>query len=320
MSRICLSYRRLDSTAIVGRIYDRLVSRYGAESVFMDVSDIPYGADFREHIQGVFSGTNLLIAVIGHRWLGQQAQGAPRIRQRSDPVRVEIHTALAQRIRVIPVLIDGASMPAADELPRSIRDFAFRNAIRVDSGVDFNIHIERLMAQVNEELGIEQGGASATPAADAWSPKPNAPAVAAEPPTGLSQVMALAFRLLPYFVSPIVLLLLAHYLIVMKLDISPIYLRAVAVVIPLICGFLLFRWTGLGVGAATLLGLGMSLVAVTGMLTVVGFVDSHAILPASVPEWQEAFEYVVTITLATAAGSLLGRVARSTALGRSEAL
>jgi TIR domain len=156
MPRICISYRRSDSTAIVGRIYDRLVGRYGAESIFMDLNDIPYGADFRKHIQAAFQETSVLIAAIGPAWIGQQANGAARIHDKLDPVRVEIQTALRQRILVIPVLVDGGRMPSADDLPRNIKEFSFRNAMRVDSGVDFPLHMERLMTFVDQALGIEK--------------------------------------------------------------------------------------------------------------------------------------------------------------------
>jgi urease alpha subunit len=71
-----------------------------------------------------------------------------------------------------------------------------------------------------------------------------------------------------------------------------------------------------GIRVALVLGLGTSLAAVAGMMIIVGLIDGHSILPASKSDWQEAFEYVVTITLATAAGSLVARAAYSAAPGR----
>jgi hypothetical protein len=117
--------------------------------------------------------------------------------------------------------------------------------------------------------------------------------------------------------ATVVLLLLAHYLIVMKLDTDPIYLRFAAILISLGCGFALFRGLHVGVGAAAMLGLCVSVIAVLGMTTTVGVIDGHGILPAGKAEWQEAFEYLVTITLATAAGNLLARLAYATVPGRS---
>lgn len=293
MPRICISYRRADSRAIAGRIHDRLVGRYGAEAVFMDVSDIPYGVDFREHIQRVFGDTRVLVAVIGPEWLGGKGKRRARIQERDDPIRVEINTALRQKIDVIPVLIDHVKMPPAESLPADIQEFAFRNAMRLDSGVDFQTHIERLMAHIDTLMPDV--------------PR-TAPAATGNQAAAQSRFPAALSGLLPYALTTIVLLLLAHYLIVMKFDIDPIYLRIAAIVIPLACGFLLFQRQRVGAGPATILGLCVSVAAALGMTAIVGLIDEHSLLPSDVAEWQEAFEYVATITLATAAGNVLARI------------
>ena len=70
MPRIAISYRRDDSAAITGRIFDRLVARYGADSVFRDVDNIPIGVDFREHINGILAQTDITLVVVGKRWFG----------------------------------------------------------------------------------------------------------------------------------------------------------------------------------------------------------------------------------------------------------
>jgi hypothetical protein len=318
MPRISISYRRSDSAAIVGRIYDRLVGRYGAETVFVDLNDIPYGADFRKQIQAAFRETSVLLAAIGPRWLGQQANSPARIHDKLDPVRVEIQTALRQRILVIPVLVDGGQMPSADDLPRNIREFSYRNAMRVDSGVDFPLHMERLMTLVDQALGVKKADNPAANFTDNKKSQPNSPHDAvANSPIDPPRLVAWPSRLLPYFVAPIILSLLAHYLIIMKLDLNPIFLRLAAIAIPIPVGFLLFRSLRLGIGPTTLLGLGASLASVAGMSTFVGLVDAHPILPASTREWQEVAEYVASMTLATAAGNLLARMMYAMAPGRS---
>ncbi len=275
----------------------------------MDLNDIPYGADFRKQIQAAFRETSVLIAAIGPRWLGQQANSPARIHDKLDPVRVEIQTALRQRILVIPVLVDGGQMPGADELPRNIKEFSYRNAMRVDLGVDFPLHMEQLMTLVDQALGIEKTDNPATNFTDSPGTQLNSPHNAvANSPVVSARAKAWPSRLLPYFVAPIILSLLAHYLIIMKLDLNPFFLRLAAIVIPIPVGFLLFRSLRLGIGPATLLGLAASLAAVAGMLTFVGLVDAHPILPASTREWQEVVEYVASMTLATGAGNLLARV------------
>ncbi len=152
MSKIIVSYRRSDSAATAGRIFDRLVDRYGEASVFMDIDRIPFGTDFRHHIQDALRDADILLAVVGPTWLGKKAEGASRIQDEADPVRVEIEAALRQGLTLIPVLIDNAAMPGAAELPESIRDFAYINAAPIDIGRDFRAHMDRLTRSIDAIL------------------------------------------------------------------------------------------------------------------------------------------------------------------------
>ena len=235
-------------------------------------------------------------------------------------VRAEIQTALSQQqTLVLPVLVDNAKMPAPEELPPAIRDFAYRNALHVDSGVDFHFHIERLIASIDQALGIEKNEKPTQKPAEDGKPQSALakPLAAAAAPIFSSAKMRLS-GLLPYFLVTVVLLLLAHYLIVMKLDLDPIYLRLATIIVPAGCGFLLFRNMRLGIGPVAALGLAVAIVAVAGMTIIVGLVDGHSILPSGIAEWQEAFEYAATMTLAAAAGSLLARLVDATLAGRSQ--
>jgi WD40 repeat protein len=153
MPMISISYRRADSEAMTGRIFDRLASRYGKEAIFRDIDNIPPGIDFRVHINDMLRKTNILLAVIGPNWLGPSSDGAAeRIHQESDAVRVEIETALRRRTPLIPVLIGNTTMPNSDQLPPSLKDFAFRNAVRVDTGQDFDYHMDRLIRSMDTLL------------------------------------------------------------------------------------------------------------------------------------------------------------------------
>ena len=141
MPKIIISYRRSDSQAMAGRIFDRLSARYGEGAVFMDIDAIPFGIDFRKHIGDVLRQCDVLIAVVGPQWLGRRDDGGNRIGEPSDPVRVELEGAIERRIPVIPVLIDGARMPSEAELPDSLKEFSFFKAAPVDSGRDFRSHM-----------------------------------------------------------------------------------------------------------------------------------------------------------------------------------
>jgi hypothetical protein len=151
MPKIAISYRRTDSDA-TGRIYDRLVQRYGTETVFRDIDTIPFGFDFRNAIHDALTDTDILLAIIGPNWRGVASDGSSRINEANDLVRIEIETALKRNIPVIPVLIGGSVMPKPTELPESLSEFSFRNAATIDSGRNFVHDIERLMRSMDETM------------------------------------------------------------------------------------------------------------------------------------------------------------------------
>jgi hypothetical protein len=133
MSSIFLSYRRQDAPGHAGRIYDRLVERFGKDNVYMDLDSTAPGADFGEVIDSVLARCAALIAVIGPNWIT-----AMRRSQRGDPatdpedwVRREIATALKRDIRVVPVLVQGVQMPDRDELPEDMKGLARRHAVEL---------------------------------------------------------------------------------------------------------------------------------------------------------------------------------------------
>jgi hypothetical protein len=169
MSKIIVSYRRSDSQAASGRIADRLVAHFGADSVFMDIDNIPFGIDFRQHIRSALSQADVLLAIVGPGWLGVNADGRSRLQESNDPVRVEIETALVEKLRVIPVLVNGANMPNAAALPDSLKDFSFLNAAPVDVGRDFHPHVERLIKSIDDVMARKtvrpsSGASAAIPA------------------------------------------------------------------------------------------------------------------------------------------------------------
>ena len=144
MRKIALSYRRADSAAMAGRIFDDLSRHYGADDVFMDIDAIPLGMDFSEEIDGALGSAKVLLVIIGRSWLGHRDDGKTRIMDPTDPVRIEIESAMRLRLPMIPVLVDGAEMPSPGDLPTEIERFSYRNACRVDSGIDYQAHMTRL--------------------------------------------------------------------------------------------------------------------------------------------------------------------------------
>jgi hypothetical protein len=151
VSRVFLSYRREDSSDVTGRIYDRLVGHFGTDNVFKDVDSIPLGVDFRTHISGAVELCDVVLTIIGPRWLSaQDSAGARRLDDPCDFVRLEVGAALEREIPVIPVIVGGATMPTPEELPEAIREIAFRNGTSVRPDPDFHRDMDRLIAAVGE--------------------------------------------------------------------------------------------------------------------------------------------------------------------------
>jgi hypothetical protein len=150
MASIVISYRRDDTSDITGRIHDRLRGYYGSDAVFRDIEKIPPGIDFRQYISETLLRAKVLIAVIGPRWLGPREDGQLRIAAADDPVRIEIETALQIGIQVIPILVNDAVMPRAEDIPQSLGNFAFRNAFIVDGGRDFHHNMDGLITHLNQ--------------------------------------------------------------------------------------------------------------------------------------------------------------------------
>src|SRR6516164_6707019 len=116
--QIFISYRREESRWSARSLCDRLTERFGRTQIFMDVDAIALGEDFLKAIEKRVGECDVLIAVIGAHWLtSKDEQGGRRLNNPEDFVRREIATALKREIRVIPVLMDGASMPRSTELP-----------------------------------------------------------------------------------------------------------------------------------------------------------------------------------------------------------
>ncbi|HEX3471546.1 MAG TPA: toll/interleukin-1 receptor domain-containing protein [Silvibacterium sp.] len=129
---IFISYRRDDAEGEAGRLYDDLVRAYGNDSVFMDVAGIAPGLDFRNAIDDNVSGCGVFLAIIGAQWATiTDPDGKRRLDDDNDFVRLEIASALARNIAVIPVLVHESRMPRPDQLPGNIKDLAYRNSVEI---------------------------------------------------------------------------------------------------------------------------------------------------------------------------------------------
>jgi hypothetical protein len=149
--RVFISYRRNDTRHIADRIYERLGHHFGPQSVFKDLEAIPLGEDFRRILQEAVGRCDVLLAVIGERWLDRSAEGGePRLHDTNDFIRLELEGALKRGIRVIPLLADGATMPLPNDLPPSLQELAFRQGAVVRPDPDFHRDMDRLILALEE--------------------------------------------------------------------------------------------------------------------------------------------------------------------------
>ena len=171
MGAIFVSYRRSDSQGEAGRLFDDLVKHFGEHMVFMDVVGIEAGRDFRKAIEESVAQCGALLVVMGPTWLNAKDEnGARRLDDPADFVRIETASALRRDIPVIPVLVRAAEMPRAEQLPEVIRDLAYRNCIELTHArwrSDIQLLVEALRRLVVDSNPVGTGSGphqSASPA------------------------------------------------------------------------------------------------------------------------------------------------------------
>ncbi|MEQ1860933.1 MAG: toll/interleukin-1 receptor domain-containing protein [Chthoniobacteraceae bacterium] len=144
---IFICYRRLDSEEMVDRAYEDLRPRFTDGAIFRDVDTIPAGVDFPTFIQQSLRDCAVVLVFIGHDWPNAtDSHGQRRLEDPCDHVRIEIETALGlPDVRVIPVMVKRAAMPAADLLPEGLRALRRRNGrVLRSSGADYKHDLEDL--------------------------------------------------------------------------------------------------------------------------------------------------------------------------------
>src|SRR5215471_7871911 len=151
MSKVFISYRRDDSSGYAHAIHARLVQQFSQNQVFMDVDTLEPGVDFVRAIEKAVGECDVLVALIGKRWLGVEPGDTSRLDNTKDYVRLEVSSGLARDIRVIPVLVDGMTMPKEDSLPTPVRPITRRNAIEI-SNTRFNYDVDQLVTAVGKIL------------------------------------------------------------------------------------------------------------------------------------------------------------------------
>jgi anti-anti-sigma factor len=148
--RVFISYRRQDTAPLVDRLYQTLTQAFGAANVFRDLDSIQLGTDFRDAVRHAIDKAEVTLAVIGPHWVGFLSEGKRRLDEPNDLVRLEVEAALKGGKFVVPLLAPGGVIPAAGELPESLRDLAYRNGMPLRNDPDFTPDTARLIKSLRE--------------------------------------------------------------------------------------------------------------------------------------------------------------------------
>jgi hypothetical protein len=152
-SRIFISYRRDDSRGDAGRLTDDLKKFFGPNRTFRDIETIEPGMDFVDALNRAVSQCPVLLAIIGPNWLSaKDGEGHRRLDDSNDFIRLEIGTALTRNTRVIPVLVGGATMPKAEQLPVELQPLARRQAYEL-SDRRWEFDVDQLVQSLEAILG-----------------------------------------------------------------------------------------------------------------------------------------------------------------------
>jgi len=155
MPSIFLSYRRADTGGYAGRLADSLERHFGKGSVFQDVETIVPGSNFMQTIDAAIARCDVLAVLIGNTWLAERnANGGMRLNDPDDFVRLEVAAGLRAKTHVIPVLVEGTTMPAESDLPVDLKPLARIQALEL-SDTRWEYDVQRLAQVVRTLTGVK---------------------------------------------------------------------------------------------------------------------------------------------------------------------
>ena len=166
-SKVFISYRRDDAKWQAREIYRALTQVLPRDHVFMDIDSIPPGADFVDILEGWVEQSDILLALIGSGWVNAMdpKSGRRRLENPDDFVRIEVRKGLARGIPVVPVLLDGAAIPEADQLPDDLKKLVRRHAEFIEHRT-VDTDVERLIKKLRLAEGAHRAAAPRAPSSD----------------------------------------------------------------------------------------------------------------------------------------------------------
>ena len=148
--KIFISYRRGGVRARTYRMADTLKQHFGEENVFLDIDSIAPGARFADVIRDSINSSTVVLIMIGPNWANMQRNGQRRLDDPKDNLRIEVETALQSNALVIPVLVNGAEMPEAEDLPDAIAELSALNAAGL-SDSHWAYDLQQLVSKIDPE-------------------------------------------------------------------------------------------------------------------------------------------------------------------------
>ena len=148
MTKIFISYRRKDDPYAARGVNDALCKRFGKRNVYFDLEAIQAGLDFRKQIDDMVAKCDVMLVVIGDKWLKADESDRSRLEDDNDLVGLEVSSALKRNIPVIPVLVGNAAIPNKDKIPDSIKSLVYRQAVEVRATANFNAQVENLVKNI----------------------------------------------------------------------------------------------------------------------------------------------------------------------------
>lgn len=145
-----ISYRRDQSSWPARILRDELVRRFGEDQVFKDNDSIDAGQEWPQRLQSAIENASVVLVLIGPQWAqARDNDGGLRLENPEDWVRLEVEAALAHDgAAVVPVLVDGASMPSAEVLPESLAPLSAHQAFAL-SVERWNADLEALIESIH---------------------------------------------------------------------------------------------------------------------------------------------------------------------------
>lgn len=167
-SGIFISYRRDDTRHVAGRLATELAARFGAEHIFRDVDSIEDGENFATELDKALTHCTVMLVLIGPAWLSSSnAAGQRRLDIPSDWVRLEVAGALKRNVRVVPLLVENAELPAEADLAEELRPLVQRQARKLS---DERWRGDFMM--LTDMLAKQPGLAAVAPAVTTTAPPP----------------------------------------------------------------------------------------------------------------------------------------------------